>query len=62
MANLHSCGACGGSGREGNQYVGVPKRFCSVCLGAGSFPDSMPVADALADAEMLLRVAATTAQ
>ena len=26
---------------------------CPVCLGAGSFPDRMPAADALADAETL---------
>ena len=64
----HACDACGGfgyycgekCGGRGNVWdithscVRVP---CNVCLGAGSFPDQMPVADAVADAETLRAVA-----
>lgn len=43
-----------GFSREG---VGV-SRFCPVCVGAGRISDKMPVSDALADAETLIRFAA----
>ena len=36
---------------NGGNYV----EACPVCLGAGSFPDRMPAADALADAETFSR-------
>jgi hypothetical protein len=55
----HACDACGGSEVmllpcDPNCACGGEAYFdCPVCLGAGSFPDQMPVADAVADAETL---------
>lgn len=62
----HTCDACGGTG-DANDYrpacsndahgdgcgCGDAPFPCPVCLGEGRFPDRMPVADAMADAETL---------
>ena len=56
----HPCDACGGTGdQKWNPGYWAPK-LCQVCLGVGWLSDSMPVSDALADAETLRRVKGRT--
>jgi hypothetical protein len=61
MSASHACDACGASGETWDTPYPLPahanKITCHVCLGAGRISDRMPVADALADAETLWRVA-----
>lgn len=53
----HPCDACGGTGvGSDREPIGVPgfvAMRCAICRGAGSFPDRMPIADAVADATTL---------
>lgn len=55
----HACDACGGSGCGSGACFTHPERCysCQVCRGAGRISNAMPVADAVADAETLLRIA-----
>ena len=63
-ADTRECSACGGTGCEkridhwhASYRYGECRERCIVCLGAGRISDRMSVADALADAETLRRVA-----
>jgi len=60
MRASHRCDTCQGSGLS-DAFVSVSisgaMYRCFVCNGSGTLPDQMPVADALADAEMLLAAA-----
>jgi len=56
MTSTHPCDACGGRGSYYAAQLTSSRTVwtrCPVCLGAGQFPDRMPVADAVADAETL---------
>lgn len=55
MAMKRECGACQGHGLLPFETAsfGVCYTSCQVCNGSGSTTDSMPISDALADAETL---------
>lgn len=48
------CSGCSGGGRYWDVRHSCVRIACPVCLGAGRFPDRMPAADAVADAETLI--------
>ena len=54
----HACDACGGTGDRGYIHLRryVSGGACPVCLGSGRISDRMPISDAVADAETLLRL------